>query len=93
MSVRIYLALLSINLHFNLLSSWAMQIEANLRVQGGSRGHGHGSAGMIKLWQGPWYAFRKTCSVSSGNNKKKGGEKKKKNKTKRKAETIPYGEK
>lgn len=86
MSARIYLASLSINLHFNLLSSWELQIELNLRVQGGSKGWGHGSAGMmIKCWQNTWYAFRKTCSISPGNNEMK--------EEKKNADTVPYGEK
>lgn len=86
MSVRINLALLSMYLLFNLISSWTMQIEANLRAQGGSRRCSHGSAGMIdfdKIHR--MTESRKPCSISSGNNEKK--------EEKKKIETILYSEK
>lgn len=74
MSVGINLALLSINLLFNLISSWAMQKEANLRVQGGSK-----RCGMINFDKiHRMIESRQPGSISSGNNEKK--EKKKRQK-------------
>lgn len=72
MSVRLNLALLSINLLFNLISSWTIQIEANLRAQGESRRCGHGSAGMVNFDNIlRMIESRKPCSISSGNIEKK----------------------
>lgn len=87
MSVRIYLASLTINLHFNLLSSWAMQIVANLRVQGGCRGYSHGSAVFSN--------FSKVYDTLLGKPVPFHLETMKRNNRTitKKAETIPYGEK
>lgn len=72
MSVITNLALLSMYLLFNLISSRTMQIEANLRAQGGSRRCSHGSASMINFDKiHRMTESRKPCSISSGNNEKK----------------------
>lgn len=63
-----------------------MQMEANLRAQGGSRRCGHGSAGMINFDNiHRMTESRKPCSISSGNDEKK--------ERKERAETISYSEK